>query len=189
MVAKKKDASSAEKAATANRPARKKAARKTANRAATRMAKKAGKKTAKKAGKKTAKKAGKKTAKKADKKTTASRQTGKGVTKQRGTASEAARSDIVERLKQLIKATVSDARERTKWRMPVYSLGQDFCYVGWSPKGVSLGFFRGAELPDPDSLLQGAGRRLRAVRIQAVQEIREPALRRLIEAAARLAAG
>lgn len=178
MAAKKKGASSAARAATSSKRARR-----------TPAPKKAARKSAKKAGKKTTEDTGKATAEKAEKKKTAMRKTGREVAKPRGTASASARADIVERLKHLIKSTVSEARERTKWRMPVYSLGRDFCYVGWSPKGVSLGFFRGAELPDPDSLLQGAGRRLRVVRIQAAQEISEPALRRLIEAAAQLAAG
>jgi hypothetical protein len=168
----------------------KKTAKKTTKKAAKKATKKAAKKTKKKAAKKTTKKTAKKTtAKKTTKKTTAKRQPTTGDAKRGGAVSLVARADIVERLRRLVKATVSDAREQTKWRMPVYSLGEAFCYVGWSPKGVSLGFFRGAELPDPDSLLQGAGRRLRVVRIQATHEIREPPLRRLIEAAAQLAAG
>jgi hypothetical protein len=210
MVAKKTGASRTAKAMAAKKkPAKKKAAKKKVKKAAKKSAKKAAKKKAKKAAKKKAKKAPKKSVKKAPKKSVKKaakksvkkaakkktkraekkKKTAKGVTEPRRPASQSARADIVERLKELVKATVSDARERTKWRMPVYSLGRDFCYVGWSPMGVSLGFFRGAELPDPDSLLQGAGRRLRVVRIQAVHEIREPALRRLIEAAAQLAAG
>jgi hypothetical protein len=192
MAAKKTAKKKTAKKAAKKKAAKKKAAKKKAAKKKPAKKKPAKKKAAKKkpAKKKAAKKkpAKKKPAKKKPaKKETAKKKPAK---KQPAPSSgQSVRTAVVQRLRELVRATVSDARERTKWRMPVYSRGKDFCYVGWGPMGVSLGFFRGAELPDPDGLLQGAGRRLRVVRIQAIEEIREPPLRRLIQAAAQLAAG
>lgn len=184
MAAKKKAASKVAKKKTPQRSAAKK---KTAQKGA------AAEKTATKGP------ARKKPAKKAAKKSTAKKEAAQSTAKTRAVSREkekpvalagpSARAALVGHLKELVKRTVADADERPRWRMPVYSLGEEFCYVSWSPRGVSLGFFRGTELPDPEGLLQGVGRHVRVVRIRAVEEIREAPLRRLIKAAAELAAG
>jgi hypothetical protein len=48
---------------------------------------------------------------------------------------------------------------------------------------VRLGFFWGGNLPDPDHLLIGAGKRLRHVKVRTLDEAGLPALKGLIEAA------
>jgi len=52
-------------------------------------------------------------------------------------------------------------------------------YVKW----VNLGFNYGATLPDPDGLLKGTGNRIRHVRITGRDQLKMPAVRRLIRAA------
>jgi hypothetical protein len=49
--------------------------------------------------------------------------------------------------------------------------------------GVNLGFYRGATLPDPNSLLSGTGKRHRHVRLQSAAEVESPALRQLMDSA------
>jgi hypothetical protein len=58
------------------------------------------------------------------------------------------------------------------------------CTLILSKSGVKLGFYKGASLPDPLSLLEGAGKVHRYVRIASVEAIHEPRLASLIEAAA-----
>lgn len=48
---------------------------------------------------------------------------------------------------------------------------------------VNLIFSRGAALSDPDGLLQGTGKRARHVRIGRVEDLRQPGVRALFEAA------
>jgi hypothetical protein len=48
-------------------------------------------------------------------------------------------------------------------------------------------FARGAELPDPDHLLEGTGKRARHVRVKARAEVENPALRTLLEVAGTMA--
>jgi len=69
---------------------------------------------------------------------------------------------------------------------------RQFGYDGWGmaaltpySEWVSLGFLKGARLPDPDGLLQGTGALVRHVKLTSPEELaskREP-IRRLIEAA------
>ncbi|HJZ12065.1 MAG TPA: DUF1801 domain-containing protein [Acidobacteriota bacterium] len=55
------------------------------------------------------------------------------------------------------------------------------CYVAPQRKGhVNFGFFFGAGLTDPKSLLTGEGKRLRHVKIRSIDEARNPALAKLI---------
>ncbi|MEM7220707.1 MAG: DUF1801 domain-containing protein [Pseudomonadota bacterium] len=58
-----------------------------------------------------------------------------------------------------------------------------FAYVGAFSKHANVGFFYGAELPDPQRLLQGQGRRMRHVKLFPTQSMDEPALRALIACA------
>ncbi len=46
---------------------------------------------------------------------------------------------------------------------------------------ANLGFFFGANLPDPAHLLEGSGKRMRHVKVRTVQQIEEPALRQLVQ--------
>ena len=65
---------------------------------------------------------------------------------------------------------------------------EHFCYIFPHAHHVNLGFMQGAALPDPKSLLQGAGTRLRHVKVRSLAEAANPALRELVKiAAARLA--
>jgi len=58
-----------------------------------------------------------------------------------------------------------------------------FAYVGAFKAHVSVGFFRGSELADPQGLLEGAGKRMRHVKLRPENQLDETALRALIDAA------
>jgi hypothetical protein len=62
-------------------------------------------------------------------------------------------------------------------------LTEAFCHVAAYPGWVNLGFNRGAELPDPASVLVGSGARIRHLRIRSASDLRAPALRALLRAA------
>ena len=58
-----------------------------------------------------------------------------------------------------------------------------FGYANAFTAHVNIGFFLGAELADPDGLLEGNGKFMRHVKVRPGQEVNEAALRRLIHAA------
>ena len=58
-----------------------------------------------------------------------------------------------------------------------------FAYVGAFKSHVNVGFFYGAELPDPASLLEGTGKRMRHVKIKPGKELDSSALETLISKA------
>lgn len=61
-----------------------------------------------------------------------------------------------------------------------------FCNIIPSNKGLKLGFNQGVELPDPSGLLQGTGKISRYVEIKSHEEIKSPALKKLIKTALKL---
>jgi hypothetical protein len=62
-------------------------------------------------------------------------------------------------------------------------MSEHFCYIALHKDHVNLGFNQGAELPDPEGLLEGPGKLLRHTKITGSEDLQDPALRRLLEAA------
>jgi hypothetical protein len=58
-----------------------------------------------------------------------------------------------------------------------------FGYVNVFKAHVSVGFFLGAQLPDPNRLLEGSGKRMRHVKLKPGVPVNAVALAKLIEAA------
>ena len=64
-------------------------------------------------------------------------------------------------------------------------MSQHFCYIAPHKDHVNLGFMYGAQLDDPEGLLEGSGELLRHVKIRSAADLQSPALRELIERASR----
>ena len=62
-------------------------------------------------------------------------------------------------------------------------MSEHFCYIAPQKNYVNLGFMYGADLPDPEGLLEGSGKLLRHVKIRSLEDLQRPALRKLIEEA------
>jgi hypothetical protein len=61
-------------------------------------------------------------------------------------------------------------------------MSEHFCYIGMYQDHVNLGFYHGADLPDPARLLEGTGKKLRHVKIRDIGQVERPSIRELIEA-------
>ena len=62
-------------------------------------------------------------------------------------------------------------------------MSEHFCYIAPFKERINLGFFYGAELPDPAGLLEGEGKLLRHIKISSLEALRRPAVRKLVEEA------
>lgn len=77
-----------------------------------------------------------------------------------------------------------DVRELLHDGQPTACVGDAaFGYVDAFTSHVDVGFFRGAELADPEQLLEGTGRRMRHVKLRPEREVDVAALAALIQAA------
>jgi len=85
-----------------------------------------------------------------------------------------------------MRALGPDVRELMHDHCPTACVGEAaFAYVNAFATHVAVGFYQGATLPDPASLLEGAGKRMRHVKLRWGERIDEAALSQLIEAAYR----
>jgi hypothetical protein len=98
--------------------------------------------------------------------------------------------ELAHQLRTLVAAVMPEVVEVPwpKLRMASYGVGpkkksEHFCYISAQKNYVNLGFYYGAELPDPEALLQGTGKLLRHVKIRDAKAIRNRALRQLLHVA------
>ena len=91
---------------------------------------------------------------------------------------------IAQRWFEVMRACGGDVRELLHDGHPTACVGDAaFGYVNAFKDHVNVGFFRGAELPDPKGLLEGTGRFMRHVKLRSGQEIDDAALGNLVHIA------
>ena len=92
--------------------------------------------------------------------------------------------DIAAHWFDVMRGCGGDVRELLHDGHPTACAGDAaFGYVNAFTAHVNVGFFKGAELPDPAGLLQGTGKAMRHVKLKPGAPIDAAALRALVEAA------
>ena len=91
---------------------------------------------------------------------------------------------IAQRWFEVMRDCGEDVRELLHDGHPTACVGDAaFGYVNAFKAHVNVGFFRGAELSDPSSLLEGTGKFMRHVKLRPERELDANALMKLIEKA------
>ena len=83
---------------------------------------------------------------------------------------------IAESLRRLILETDPDLSESIKWGNPTFERGGKVCYLAATKAYVSLGFFNGAALTDPEGIIEGTGKKMRHVKVRVLEDIRSELL-------------
>jgi hypothetical protein len=85
---------------------------------------------------------------------------------------------------EIMRVCGDDVRELLHDGHPTACVGDAaFAYVNAFRAHVNVGFFRGAEIADPDGLLEGTGKFMRHVKLRPESDIDAGALMNLIETA------
>ncbi len=94
---------------------------------------------------------------------------------------------IVMALREVIVAVDPDTCEvvRLGDRAATYGVGprkmiDGYTYILPHKRWVNLGFYQGAELTDPEGLLEGTGAKMRHVKVRRVEDARRPEVRSLV---------
>ena len=91
---------------------------------------------------------------------------------------------IAQRWFEVMRDCGNDVRELLHDGHPTACVGDAaFAYVNAFKAHVNVGFFRGAELGDPDGLLEGTGKFMRHVKLRPDHDVDARALMNLIESA------
>lgn len=92
--------------------------------------------------------------------------------------------EIAQRWFEIMRDCGDDVRELLHDGHPTACVGNAaFAYVNAFRAHVNVGFFRGAEIADPEGLLEGTGRFMRHVKLSPGREVDTAALAKLIETA------
>lgn len=98
----------------------------------------------------------------------------------------AEQAEIVSALRHLVRSAAPKAVETVKWAQPVYEQGGPMIFIKAHKAHVNFGFWRGAEMADPDGLLEGDGDRMRHIKLTSRRDIRPTAFKALVRQAVRL---
>jgi hypothetical protein len=99
---------------------------------------------------------------------------------------------IALKARKLILALIPKALEQVDPPSKIIAYGYDRTYKGLicalAPQKayVNLMFAKGTQLPDPEKLLEGTGKKARHVKLKTMAEVEKPAVRALIETAVEL---
>ena len=93
-------------------------------------------------------------------------------------------SALARRWFEVMRGCGMDVRELVHDDQPTACVGDAaFAYVDAFTAHVNVGFFRGAEIPDPAHLLEGTGKFMRHVKLRPGSDVDATALTTLIETA------
>ena len=119
-----------------------------------------------------------------------------------GAAAERQLRTFLAKFEPRVRKTITACRAALRRRLPTaHELVWDnynFFVIGWSPtgkpydspfslaaaaNGVGLSFLQGASMPDPEGILEGAGKQNRFVRLASAADLARPEVAALIDAA------
>ena len=95
--------------------------------------------------------------------------------------------DVAKGLRALVKKSIAGCQEYVNpWKIPSFDSDGTVCGFMTGKEHVTFIFLRGAALPDPEGLLEGTGKSVRHVKVRTVEDVKRPALKKLILEAAKL---
>jgi hypothetical protein len=96
---------------------------------------------------------------------------------------------IALKTREVIRTVLPSVTEKVfpGWKVIQYGAGANredvFAVISPQRERVNLGLANGADLPDPDGLLEGAGTGIRHIKITSAQAAEAPAVRTLVQGA------
>ncbi len=82
-------------------------------------------------------------------------------------------ADAMKVIRALVTRHAPGANLVMKWGQPVWEQNGPFAWLKPAAKHVSFGFWRGAELVDPEGHLEGDGDRMRHLKVTSTEDLKE----------------
>jgi len=90
------------------------------------------------------------------------------------------------RIRDIIVNLEIGLEEGLKWNWPTYFEESNVCSIMCHKDHINLQFFRGAELDDPENILEGTGKSMRHIKIYHPDEVNSEIIRLYLKEAAGL---
>ena len=87
---------------------------------------------------------------------------------------------------RLMQEAAPEMREAIKWGLPCYEQKGNVCSIMPANGYVRLQFFRGADLQDAESLLEGTGKAMCHVKLRELDHLPSEAIKALVRDAVRV---
>lgn len=89
-------------------------------------------------------------------------------------------------LRTLVHAAAPGASEAIKWSQPVFEVGGPVCWIKAHKGHVTLGFWRGMQLPSGPGLIEGSGDKMGHVKLRTHADVKPALLKKLVREAVQL---
>ncbi len=96
---------------------------------------------------------------------------------------DAPQRTLFETLRTVVRRVAPQATESLKWSQPVWERNGPFAFLRPARGHVTFGFWRGTELPDPRGLLEGAGEKMRHLKLRLGEQLPLEAIERFVREA------
>ena len=94
---------------------------------------------------------------------------------------------VAKSIRTLVMKTAKPCEEYVSpWKTPAFDSNGPLCVFVLGKEYVTLGFLRGAMLPDPDKLLEGKAKGVRNLKLRGLEDVKRPGVEKLIEEAVKL---
>ena len=81
---------------------------------------------------------------------------------------------VAKAVRALVKKAVKGVEEYVNpWKIPSFDSNGPLCCFMVGKEHVTFAFMRGAALPDPEKLLEGAGKGVRHVKLRSVADVKK----------------
>ena len=80
---------------------------------------------------------------------------------------------IASKLRNMILDAGPELKESVRWSNPIYEGRRRVMYLSATEECITLGFFEGADLVDSAGRIGGVGRRMRQLKVRALEDIDE----------------
>ncbi|MFQ5832299.1 MAG: DUF1801 domain-containing protein [Candidatus Thorarchaeota archaeon] len=81
--------------------------------------------------------------------------------------------ELAKSVRQIILGSLPDLDEVVKWGHLVYERDRKICSIMIHKSHVNLQIWRGAELDDPETMLEGEGKNMRHVKVNSPEEVKK----------------
>jgi hypothetical protein len=99
---------------------------------------------------------------------------------------EPAPGELARSVRQLILSTIEGLDEVVKWGHLVYEKDRMICSIMVHKSHINLQIWRGAELNDPENILEGDGKQMRHVKVHSPEDLKSDYFKFLLKQAAEL---
>lgn len=90
---------------------------------------------------------------------------------------------IAQALRAAVRAAAPEAGEAIKWSQPVFDVNGPLCWIKAHKGHVTLGFWRGMQLPSAPGWIEGGGDKMGHLKLRTLSDLKPALVKKLVREA------